>query len=119
LIKKRISKKRKEFEKEFVFHDKEGGDCDLPEKQKDINEIPRMITETQIQSTKPLKEFTCQTYFNRKIQATVDVDPTYFLGKKEEKEVKVEKRENVTQITLENEEDMRRKKLQKYALSII
>jgi len=41
------------------------------------------------------------------------VDSSYFLGKKAEKEVKLEKREGVTQIALENEEEQRRKKIQK------
>ncbi len=45
---------------------------------------------------------------------SVVVDSTYFLGKKAEKEVKVEKREGVTSsVLLENEEEQRRKKIKK------
>ncbi len=51
----RLSKKRRDFEKECVFHDKEGGDGDLPEKPKDANEMYKVIAETQIQSCYPMK----------------------------------------------------------------
>lgn len=57
LIKLRLSKRRKDFEKECLFHDKEGGDGDLPEKPKEANEMVKMVTETQIQSCKPMKVF--------------------------------------------------------------
>jgi hypothetical protein len=55
LIRLRLSKQRKEFEKECLFHDKEGVDGDIPEKPKEANEITKMITETQIQSSYPMK----------------------------------------------------------------
>lgn len=53
----RLSKKRKDFEKEYTFHDKEGGDGDLPEKPKEANEMMKSLTETQIQSCYPMKVF--------------------------------------------------------------
>jgi hypothetical protein len=46
----------------------------------------------------------------------VSVDLTYFMGKKEEKEVKIEKREGVTQVAIDNEEEQRRRKIIKYNL---
>ena len=48
---------------------------------------------------------------------SVTVDQKYFLGKKGEKEVKevkVEKREDVTQIARDNEEESRRRKILKW-----
>jgi len=107
----RLSKKRKDFEKECTFHDKEGGDGDLPEKPKEANEMIKLLNETQIQSCYPMKEFVCQTYFNRKVPESINVDTTYFLGKMAEKETKIEKREGVTQIALDNEEDQRRRRI--------
>lgn len=57
LIKIRLSKKCKDFEKECTFHDKEGGDGDLPEKPKEANEMIKLLNETQIQSCYPMKVF--------------------------------------------------------------
>lgn len=45
------------------------------------------------------------------VPESINVDTTYFLGKLAEKETKIEKREGVTQIALDNEEDQRRRKV--------
>jgi len=47
------------------------------------------------------------------VPASVVVDSTYFMGKKPDKEIKVEKREGMTQLQLETEEEIRRKEVTK------
>lgn len=80
----------------------------------------KLVLECQIQSCQPMKEFQCQTYFARKVPECAEVETSYFMDKKQEKESKIEKTEGVADITRENLEEQKHKKIQKffYHLSI-
>ena len=73
----------------------------------------KLVLEMQIQSCQPMKEFVCQTYYARKVPEAAEVETSYFMEKKEEKEAKVEKIEAVTDIARENIEEQKHKKIQK------
>lgn len=65
----RISKKRKEFDGEFNFTDKDGGDNVKDSKpQRDPNyNVQRKVLDLGIQAGRRMAQFASQTYYNRMV----------------------------------------------------
>ena len=68
-IRIRISKKRKEFDGEYSFTDKDGGDNVKDSKpQRDPNyNVHRKVLDLGIQAGRKMIEFASQTYYNRMV----------------------------------------------------